>query len=200
MLPDTITAHKCTPQITAWHVPISGFTQTLDRSNGIHKLWTKLRAVVDKQTCVIHPQVWNANFAELAEFIWMMSQGNGAPAIKVYAYSWGCGHGFIRLAKELRRRGMRIRTAVLCDPVFHSWWRPWRAMILCPQIVVPSNVDEVFWFRQYQNRPCGTALMEADEDQTEIHEAIVLDREHAYMDDAQEFHECCVQAAKDNSK
>ena len=186
--------------INTWHVPISGFTQTLDRSNGIHKLWIKLRSVVDKQTCIIHPQVWNANFAELAEFIWMMSQGNGVPTIKVYAYSWGCGHGFVRLAKELRKRGLTIQTAVLCDPVFHSWWRPWRAMVFSPNIEIPSNVEEVFWFRQYRNHPQATGLVEEDKDETNIHSPVVLDREHAYMEDAVEFHDMCLRVANEEKE
>lgn len=181
--------------IGSWHIPICGFTQRLDRINGIHKLWMRLRAVVDCDSCLIHPQVWNADFGKLAEFIRMMSQGDGAPKIKVYAYSWGCGHGFLRLAKELRRRGLKVTTAVLCDPVFHSWWRPWRALFMCPNIVVPPNVQEVFWFRQYQNLPRATELVEADEDATEIHDPVVLDCEHAYMEDSEEFQSCCLKVA-----
>ena len=180
--------------IERWHIPISGFTQSIDRANGFDKLWLKLRSVVNEETSLLPPQRWHADFAAIAAFIHRM-RPQKLPDIRVYAYSWGCGHGFITLAKELDKRGLRISHAVLCDPVYHSWWRPWRAMLAgkwSPPLVIPKNVHQVFWFYQRQNRPQATELI-AEAGGTVIHPGVRLGRDHEWMDDAPQFHTKCLE-------
>ncbi len=185
-------------KILNWHIPISGFTQSIDRANGFDKLWLNLRPLVNEETSLLPPQRWNANFSGIAEFIHRMRPEKQLPDIRVYAYSWGCGHGFQRLSKELWKRGLVIRKAVLCDPVYHSWWRPWRSMIFSPNITIRKNVNHVDWFFQRQNKPQGTTLVAATS-WTTITAGVELNYNHAYMEDAPEFHAKCLEVAKNET-
>ena len=181
-----------------WIVPITGFTQSIDRPNGFDSLWHKLRELPEldgSSSVVMTPQEWSASFGHIANFIHRHKNGSEEPLIYVFAYSWGCGRGFIRLAKELKKRGMSIQHAVLCDPVFHSWARIWRSMVFSPAIKIPSNVHRVSWFRQKQNRPRATELV-ATGKYTVIDQPIWLKRSHEWMDDAPEFHEKCLEVCR----
>ena len=183
--------------IHKWHILIGGFTQNLGKANGFDKLWMKMRTHVSSLVTLIPPQKWDANFSDLASFIERMKPEDIQPDIRVYAYSWGCGHGFLKLANELKRRGHRITSAVLCDPVFHSWWRPHRALFTgkwALPLNIPENVGQVFWFRQFQNRPQGTELRPLSV-YTTVHNAVVLKAEHAWMDNQREFHDRCLYVA-----
>jgi len=186
-----------TDKIHKWHILISGFTQTTGKANGFDKLWLKLRPHASTLVTLTQPQEWNSNFKNLASFVERMKPEEEKPDIRVYAYSWGCGHGFIRLAKELKKRGHKINYAVLCDPVFHSYWRPWRSMLTgkwSPPIKIPDNVGTVFSFKQRQNRPQATELI-ACSDNTTLHSMVELKANHAWMDDQPEFHKCCLNVA-----
>jgi len=91
--------------ITRFHVPIMGFTQDQSRESGMEKLWRRLRRNLPLETqCLVHPQTWDADFDSLAEFFWR--NGTSATVVNIYAYSWGCGHGFVKLAKALQARGI----------------------------------------------------------------------------------------------
>jgi hypothetical protein len=180
--------------IHKWHIPISGFTQGIDRANGFDKLWLKLRDKAGENVSVVTPQRWSADFDSLADFIDRMSPDGKTPEINIYAYSWGCGRGFIQLSEELGKRGLIVLNAVLCDPVFYSRWRPWRAMVASPAITIPKNVNQVYWFYQRQNRPCATELRPLAST-TAIAPGVELRREHAWMDDAPQFHEKCMEVA-----
>lgn len=183
--------------IERWHIPISGFTQSIDRANGFDRLWKKLRPLVSESCSLLPPQRWNADFSAIAEFVHRM-RPQKSPDIRVYAYSWGCGHGFMQLAKELKRRGLSISHAVLSDPVFHSWWRPWRSVMTgkwSPPIIIPENVHQVYWFYQRQNRPQATELI-AKTGVTVIHAGVRLERNHEWMDDAPEFWAKCLEIAE----
>lgn len=182
--------------ITRFHVPIMGFTQDKSRESGLEKLWRKLRETLPLETeCLVHPQTWDADFDALAEFIWR--NGTKATVVNVYAYSWGCGHGFVKLAKALQARGIQVPKAVLSDPVYHSWWRPWRGIFhasLNPPIVLPTNVWHVDSFYQRLNTPQGTkiALKNRAAQQSD---PVLLECTHQYMDDADEFHEKVLEVA-----
>lgn len=171
-----------------FHVPIMGFTQNQSRESGLEKVWRQLREEIPLKTqCLVHPQRWNADFDGLAEFIFR----NGGPGtlVNVYAYSWGCGHGFVKLAKALRKRGIQIPQAVLSDPVYHSWWRPWRGLfpaVWNGPIVVPENVWDVHSFYQRLNRPQGTTL-KLNNKLAVNREPIEVKAAHEYMDDTSEF-------------
>lgn len=178
-----------------WHIPIMGFTQRITRPTGFDKVWQGLRESVDPGAVVLTPQCWRMNWKAIAAFLERNSPEPEKAWINIYAYSWGCGHGFKDLTRQLQKRGMVVRNAVLCDPVYHSWWRPWRALAMSPAIRIPRNVREVHWLRQYNNRPAGTDLI-AEDRHTIIHDAVVIeDREHEYMDDSPEFFEMCMAVA-----
>lgn len=176
--------------ISRFHVSIMGFTQSQSQESGVEKLWRKLRRGVSLENhCVLHPHPWDADFDALAEFIWR----NGGPAtvVNIYAYSWGCGHGAVKLCKALNKRGIQVPKLLLCDPVYHSWWRPWRGMFhasLNPPITFPENVWHVDSFFQRQNTPQGTSIRLKNRVATQS-DPVELNYNHQYIDDAPEFHE-----------
>lgn len=183
--------------ISRFHVPIMGFTQDQSRESGLEKLWRKLRETLPLESqCLVHPQTWNADFEALAEFIWRNE--SSATVVNIYAYSWGCGHGFVKLAKALEKRGIQVPKAVLSDPVYHSWWRPWRGIFhasINPPIVVPSNVWHVDSFYQRLNTPQGAELVLKNSNATQS-DPVKLLCNHQYMDDADEFHEKVLEVVK----
>lgn len=175
-------------QINKRIICIQGFTQTVGKPNGIHELYLRLRKY-SSPDCEIVLQPWNANWDALAEFIFNTCDREKVD-IRVFAYSWGCGNGFVQLQKALRKRGLpAIRYAVLCDPVYYRWGRWWRAMF--SPVVTPTidagDTGEVWWLRQFENKPQGHQVI----GKGIIHEPIVLNQTHQYMDDANEFYEMC---------
>ena len=183
--------------IYCWHIPIMGFTQDSSRESGVEKLWRKLRdsKAVGPESSLVHPQRWRSDWPALAEFIWRNS-ADGAE-VYVYAYSWGAGSGVLSLAKQLRKRGILVRHAVLCDPVFYQWFRLWRGLFygsLNPPIVIPSNVMVVDSFYQRQNTPQAADLVPASAGTT-IHNAVKLESSHQYIDDHPAFHELALKVA-----
>lgn len=191
-------------------IPIMGFTQTIAYLVGMLKLWRRLRMRSSEDRFICHPQRWCANWAEVADFINVITHNDALgvpkPTIYVAAYSWGAGWGFIRLAKELKKRGLHISKAVLCDPVYRSplfpfgWLTRLRTMInkgpLAPRIVIPSNVENVWYFFQTQNKPRAHRLVPQKEGYPVIHPGTdgdenlkpgELEADHAFMDDQPEF-------------
>lgn len=188
----------CRP-IEEWHICISGFTQNLGRPSGLELLWSKIRnRHHNGRVCVMDPRTWNDNWAHVAEFIWRLRPPHAAPRIGVYAYSWGAGWGFPQLARECAKRGLVIDVAVLADPVYRHWYRAgnWRAFWPLSTIRVPRSVDRVHWFYQSQNWPRGHRVVAEDPTCTAIWPGMELSADHAYMDDAREFHELALHAAE----
>lgn len=176
--------------IKEWHILISGFTQTLERQNGMSRLWLKMRPVASPTTCV-QIYTWDADWDEVSGFIALNSAD--APTVNVYAYSWGAGWGFVKLAERLSERGLEIRNAVLCDPVYRNPYLPtWfslapRSLFGERTIRVPMNVREVRWFYQTQNKPAGHEP--ESNGRTKIHRGVQLHYPHAGMEDSVEFHQ-----------
>lgn len=199
--------------IKTWHICISGFTQSLRRETGFDRLWKQLRKVASEEVSTPLPIAWNKIKASgIADMIFRSAQ-NGreviSPRICVYAYSWGCGHGFLKLASELRKRGadrFKIANVVLCDPIYHHWFRPLAAMTTgrwaerFAKIKIPDNVWHVDSFFQRQNRPQGFKLVKKNPDSIYpiLNSSTQLKYNHAYMDNAPEFHEKCLTIAKQN--
>lgn len=177
-----------------WWVLISGFRQSRGEATGLQKLYMKLVDIRTASTPMFMEH-WNSRFDQLAQLIWRSSVDDDIrPVIRVAAYSWGCGHGFVEFANALNERGLSVNTAVLCDPVFHQWWRPHRAMIpvswasLRKPIEVPGNVGEVFSVYQRQNLPSGHDLVGSDP-RTKIHDPVEIVTTHQFADDNREFHD-----------
>ena len=179
------------------HICISGFTQHIGRNHGLVKLSERLH--VDgysrgaRSRVYLHP--WRADWRHVAEHLFLLQELRGEPLlIGVYAYSWGAGYGAIRLARELDKRGMRIRCMVLCDPVP----RPilplrWLAMLpvsIGPRwtrtITVPANVDDVWNLYQRTDLPQGHPVAVVPD--TVAHDDEEMHCGHKYADDARQFH------------
>ena len=186
------------PRIEKRLICISGFRQHHGSPNGIESLWMKLRKHESPTTRVSYVE-WSTDWSRFAEH--MMRTGMedyGELDVRVFAYSWGAGHGFRSLAVELGNRGIDISSAVLSDGVYHSWRAIWRAMwspFWTPRIVVPKNVKKVWWFRQFEDKPAGHNLVAECSGSTTIHDPKVLTVTHAYMDEAPEFHRRCLMSA-----
>lgn len=200
--------------IRNWHIVISGFTQNLSRPSGAEALHFKLRGMVSTDTEVLLRQ-WRGDWYGMSEYIRRSSMFLPAdhndlhkyrgPNIYIYAYSWGAGNGFTQLAKALRRQGLRVTVAVLCDPVYRSgfipqWFPDWLqfaplSLTSIMHIRVPDNVDLVHWFYQRQSRPQGNQLVAKKPELTEIKEGIELHADHVAMDDQLEWHDKAMQVA-----
>lgn len=144
-------------------------------------------------------EAWNACPRQSAEYIYRLGRKGTPPNVCIFAYSWGAGYGFVRLARELGRLGIPVRCAVLSDPVYHGLAR-WRALI--PRtlfrrisITVPANVEDVVWFRQQTNRPAGHDLR-YESPYTRRRDPTVLDLPHTEMDNAPEFRCRCLAIAR----
>ena len=178
--------------ITKRIICITGFLQRLYTPNGVERLWMKLREN-EGPNCCVSLLPWDTDWRGFAEHVLR----TGPPyqstiEIKVAAYSWGAGYGFIKLAQQLNKRGIGIKTAVLSDPVYRNVWALWRSLwspILGePKIYIPSNVDEVYYFRQREFRPYGCQCVAEDMDCTKIVDCGLLQAPHIWMDEAEPFH------------
>ena len=175
-------------------VPIMGFTQDTSRVTGIEKIWRELRLRSSAETWVLPPQVWDADWVALANLI--RNNARQDAEVVVVAYSWGAGHGFVTLAKELDKHGIGIRRAILADPVHRSTRTllRWRSLVnrgpLAPTIKIPRNVGSVFWTRQNRNKPQAHDLSGAGM----IFDPVVVDCDHDQMDDCDEFRNLVMEA------
>lgn len=177
--------------MNVWHICISGFLQDEGRPTGIVKLWNELHRRHASADCCVQHRSWHDDMNALAELIWRLrpSADEGGPAIGIYAYSWG-GWTAVELCRQLLRRGLRVSTLVLSDPVYRGprWCRWWRALCSTSTIVIPRNVDICWSYYQRVNLPCGHTLV-AESKRTAMYAPHKLDVAHEYMDDAEAFHE-----------
>lgn len=189
------------PHIDVWHVLIAGFTQRIGQPTGMHSLWLRINQLFSgpEVQCELHP--WHACWDEIAENI-KISRSPSPPTILVYAYSWGAGWGFIKLAQALEERGLVVRAAVLCDPVYRSRWlsMSWRSLVTCgclrPTIPVPANVRWVRWLYQRNGLPAGHRPVAVHPRATHIDQGIeVPGVVHNSMDELDEFHELALDTA-----
>jgi len=164
-----------------------GFTESANSRTGIEKIWADLRCLASPRVTVLMPWEWHDDMRSLAAFINRNSPGS-VPRIFCFAYSWGAGYAFPRLARECERLGLTIETACLCDPVYRSgllpWWLPLNPLSLTrrPQIGIPSSVERVHWVRQRLLPPCGHDIFPEDPDFTEIAPAKELLEVHTRID------------------
>jgi hypothetical protein len=177
--------------VREWHIVISGFRQSLAQPTGSERLWLDLRSASKPGTC-IQAQQWDDDWQGLANRIRRCSVAT--PTIRVYAYSWGAGHGFIALANACRTLGLNIADAVLCDPVYRSTLLPtWLtinplSLMRTPTIKVPDNVRHVHWLRQRKDLPAGHDVVPADPRKTIVFKPTLLAIGHSQMDNSDEYH------------
>lgn len=177
-----------------WLVPLMGFRESAYRRTGMERLWADLRQFASPSCTVLAPWEWRDNMRSLARFICRNSPGS-LPSLFVFAYSWGAGYAFPRLARECEDLGIQIEVACLCDPVYRSGllppWLPLNPLSLtcAPMIEIPSSVREVFWVRQNTTLPAGHEIFPADPDSTYVAPPLVLVQTHTTIDDAHDWHE-----------
>jgi hypothetical protein len=170
-----------------WIVPLMGFTESVSRRTGMERLWSELRVLASPKVTVLMPWEWHDDMRSLAAFINRNSPGS-VPRIFVFAYSWGAGYAFPRLARECERLGLTIESACLCDPVYRSGWLPWwlpinpLSLTREPLIGIPSSVALVHWVRQQLTLPRGHDLFPEDPESTEIAPEIILQEAHSRID------------------
>lgn len=179
--------------IHTWHILRSGKWQDRREVTGIEKLWLEARDQSGPGVCVQYRE-WDDDPDGMANLIWR----NSPPDVTIndYDYSYGGGWGFTQFARALLRRGLRIATAVMCDPVYCPPLAimRWRSLVnrgpLAPKIVIPRNVDRIVWFRQKQDKPQGHSII--CEGPTKVLGPYWLDAGHSYMDEQKEFHDAAL--------
>ena len=187
-----------------WHVAIPGYTQDYGTSTGLERIWGALDDVLAETGPGVRVLYfpWNSPWKKIASFIKRHSAEG--PCVRVYAYSFGAGYGFVTLAKELHKLGIGIRHAVLCDPV---WRRPGLPVWTGPigslesiwrngKLPIPASVDEVTWCYQRNNRPDGDEPVAAKGARTIIHTGTqLMDAVHATADDSDWFKDAALRVA-----
>lgn len=197
-----------------WIICISGFTQSEASENGILHLSEKLCRFRAPETSVRY-QRWCDDFGAVAEHVFavtrdlrvMLGDERFAPRVLICGYSYGGGYGAPRLVSELCKRGLSVDRVILSDPVwrlrlpFFGRWGRWIEAIASPLALTvigkirfkSGAVKAIDWFYQRQDRPCGRRPVCAG---AKISSGIEIRATHAYMDDAAEFHERCLEAAR----
>ena len=182
----TIRVHQC----------ISGFTQSQKRIHGVFELAEKLHDRGFNNTISrVSLRPWDSDWAEVAESIFLLGRHHKANVIvNIYAYSWGVGWGATQLCKELKKRGIQVHCLVASDGVFRHpnplmrWTSLLRRDLRFSPVIRVSNVTNVVWFRQANSRPQGHTIVGGKDFSGLIYESTELSVAHAYMDDAEQFH------------
>ena len=185
--------------IDRWHFVFAGYLQHEGQPNGMVRLWWELhRRHAGCDTAVLFER-YDAPVDLLAEMVWRL-RANGGPTICIYGYSWG-GAAAVNFARALDRRGIRVASMVLSDPVYRHWhllgrWRalfPWSRIA---RIRVPANVAAMHSFWQRRNWPRACQLVADDPSRTKIHRPKLATVEHGYMDDLRAFHDASLNLAR----
>jgi thioesterase domain-containing protein len=177
-----------TTPINHWHIVISGFLQREGAPNGMLRLATRLHAERAAADCMVEMRLWHDRMSGLAEKIWLLRPESAPPQIRMYGYSWG-GAAALRLAAELKERGLPVEIIVLTDAVYRHWYWAgnWRSFWPLTRLRVPANVRRVEWFSQRQNWPQGHQIVPLDSEATAVVHRGELGVTHQYMDDAWPF-------------
>jgi len=190
-------------QMREWHIVISGFQQRRGTLNGMVKIWKDLIDIVEhKPHARVELLLWKDDIEDLAEFIKGLSPELEKPIVNIYGYSWG-GQSAVNLARELKKRSIKVNRLILSDPVYRAsrwlmffWIFQWRAFWDAITISVPDTVSQVTVFYQRSSYPRGHILKPENEGLTAMDEAVFLDTHHCWMDEQDEFRQACRQAAR----
>jgi hypothetical protein len=181
--------------ITHWHYVIPGFLQNRGTYDGSLDLWRKLCAIHYGPNVQVELCPWNTRWDAEAEFVYRFR--NGCPTVTIAAYSWGAGWGAMRFARELGKRGIGVRSMVLCDPVYRHplYSMRWLTLFRFPVIRIPENVQAVRWFRQCDDWPAGHELL-AENPATRIEAPCMVEGcGHLGIDEYEPFHAAALEEA-----
>lgn len=186
--------------IKCHHVCVSGFLQDEGGRHGLSHVWRELRQKYASPTTDVLLKRWDSSWREVALRIRDCSIPD--PVICVYGYSWGGGHGAKTLAHHLQRLELRVKVAVLSDPVYRSatFFGRWMALWPWARIHIPANVDRVVWFRQFHDWPRGHDLVAMGNNTRIIPPNGSPAPEgvgHCQMDELRAFQAACFQEAAD---
>lgn len=184
-----------------WIVPIMGFRESTAQPTGLEYIWQALRPNLDASTYMVTPYEWDEDMRGLVDFI-QRNSPNGSEAM-VIAYSWGCGVGFTTFAREALRSGLRIKIAVLCDPVYRSrifpTWLPFNPLsisrLIRMPISIPASVERVEWVRQIVDYPRGHDLIAEDRTRTKIGGGSYVLARHRSIDNSEDFYRLAIREA-----
>lgn len=176
--------------VRKWLILISGYRQSYERMTGMDRLFIQ---VLEKGYRVEY-WPWNSDWEGNAAFIHRHSPQE--VEIIVAAYSWGGGHGAVKLSEQLRDRGRLIHHMILCDPVYRASWAPsWfnllpMSMTKDRTIRYPSTVEQIDWFYQRIDKPAGHKPIGA----RVVSAGTELTYTHSGIDDSGEFHATVLEA------
>ena len=176
-------------RIRKWVLLIDGFGKSPANPSGLDVLWMNLRSLARPDVAFLQFNWWD-DFRGWARRIKRLSVAK--PEIFIVPYSWGFGHGTLKLCRHFGKLDLRVNTILATDPVYCSYLAPWRGLMSFvmeePEIPVPWNVDRAVYFTQRMKRPYGHHLVRSDVGQsTLIEHAAQLNYPHANMDAAPEF-------------
>jgi pimeloyl-ACP methyl ester carboxylesterase len=182
---------------------IAGAFQRIGQTNAMTRLHHGLHCELAEPGTQVVFYPWFGNWSDVARWIKQIEESNDRqqPVIDLVGYSWG-GASAIELAWELKDCGLKVRKILLADAVYRHRYRAgnWRAFWPHSKLVVPSTVGEVFWVRQRNPRfrpfhthgwfqPAGHDVVpeSADSLGPAIHEPVIVDCVHNFVDDSAEF-------------
>lgn len=190
-------------KIKTWILVISGFRQTYKADDGSDELYYKLHKY-NSPTVRVERLTWKENWRQWAG--WIEKNSTSGTKILVFAYSYGAGHGYRKLAKYLARLNVKVYFAVLCDPVYRSWLLILRWLALIPWKTFPvKNTRFVKVLYQRGGRPKGHIPKEGHQkDGSFVYPAELLENENHYtIDRCERYHAVAqkvVEAAVKESK
>jgi pimeloyl-ACP methyl ester carboxylesterase len=179
---------------------ISGFTQSEKRFNGVFRQFRNALVYRRQQRgegARIEYRTWRYDWEAMAEYSQHMLDPGGV--VYIVGYSWGGGWGARRYTQELANRGIEVPELLLCDAVYRSSvlpvWAPanirsvFNSGPLAPKIEIPSNVRNVHWLRQRENKPQGHDVSPVNPQRTALTMPVLLKLPHSEMDESDEFAE-----------
>jgi hypothetical protein len=177
---------------------IGGLTQDEGHANGATKLTERLLAETDDYSALsvrIHFNPWYANWKHIARRRYDIKQMYPKERIGhvVCPFSYGGGHGMVKLANQLDQFGMKIHVAVPCDAIYRHMWMKWRSLYGDHSIKFPDNILSYHGYYQRKSRPWGikpTGLAK----ELSWEELFVI---HTEMDDQETWHLKCVEVVRD---
>lgn len=171
--------------VERWIVCFSGFLQE-GRLSGIEKIEDAIHRQCNGDSTRVLLKSWRDSPADVAQRIWNRCPEGHQPAVVIIGYSYG-GYTAVLLARELEKRGLKVETMLLIDPVWR-WAARWPSLLSWLEgweIKVPSNVRKLYGWTQKVDTPAGHKIVPSGSTISDIQ---TLMRAHNIMDDAMEVY------------
>lgn len=184
------------PAIQRVIVCINGYLQDRHGRTGLGRVWRHLHARhAGPQTWVTNEN-WNCDWRG---FVSQLIDVGRPTDIRIIAYSWGVGHGALKLCQALRSEGLEVARLVSCDGVYRSGWALWRSLwspvLGEPVIRFPSNVRRIDYVMQRENLPRGHRILGESKDTEVVFHGILDGHTHQSIDNSHELLQLALNAA-----